>query len=97
MNIKPLHNNVVIKQDDTKEEMYGNILVPDMGKEKPLVGEIIAVGPGSYTPTGVYIETTIQVGQTVAFPSYGGIKMSANGDDYVICKESDLLAILENN
>jgi len=48
MKIKPLHNHVVIKQQDETETMYGNIVVPDMGKEKPLMGEIVAVGPGIY-------------------------------------------------
>lgn len=95
MRIKPLHNNIVIKQNDNTEEMYGNILVPDMGKEKPLMGEIVAVGPGYYTPTGAYVETRVEVGQTVVFPAFGGVKMSVDGEELVVCKEHDLLAILE--
>jgi chaperonin GroES len=95
MKIKPLHNHVVIKQQDETETMYGNIVVPDLGKEKPLMGEVIAVGPGYYTPTGAYIDTTTEIGQVVVFPAFGGIKMTIDGEEYVVCKEQDLLAILE--
>jgi chaperonin GroES len=95
MKIKPLHNNVVIKQTDNTEEMYGNILIPDMGKEKPLMGEIVAVGKGRFTETGAYVETRLEIGQTVVFPAFGGIRMSVDSDEYVVCKETDLIAIIE--
>ena len=95
MKIKPMHNHIVIKQQDETETMYGNIIVPDMGKEKPLMGEVVAVGEGAYTITGDFIKTKIQVGETVVFPAFGGTKMTIEGDEYVVMKESDLLAILE--
>ena len=96
MKIVPLHNHIVIKQNDNTEEMYGNILIPDMGKEKPLMGEVVAVGPGVYSVTGeAFIETKIKVGQTVVFPAFGGTKMTIEGEEYVVMKESDLLVILE--
>jgi len=95
MKIKPLHNHVVIKQQDETETMYGNIVVPDMGKEKPLMGEVVAVGKGAYTITGNFISTEVKVGQTVVFPAFGGTKMTVEGEEYVVMKESDLLAILE--
>ena len=96
MKIKPLHNHVVIKQQDETETMYGNIVVPDMGKEKPLMGEVVAVGPGVYSITGEYfVKTTVEVGTTVVFPAFGGTKMTVDGEEYVVMKESDLLAILE--
>ena len=95
MKIKPLHNHVVIKQQDETETMYGNIVVPDMGKEKPLMGEIVAVGQGMFTIMGNFIQTTTKVGQTVVFPAFGGTKMTIEGEEYVVMKESDLLAILE--
>jgi len=95
MNIKPLHNNIVIKQTDNTEEMYGNILIPDMGKEKPLMGKIIAIGNGRTTETGAYVKTTLEVGQTVVFPAFGGIKMSVDNEEYVVCKETDLIAVIE--
>jgi chaperonin GroES len=95
MKIKPLHNHVVIKQQDETETMYGNIVVPDLGKEKPLMGEVIAVGPGMYSVTGTFIENKIEVGQTVVFPSFGGTKMTIDGEEFIVMKENDLLAILE--
>jgi len=96
MKIKPLHNHIVIKQQDETETMYGNIVVPDLGKEKPLMGEVVAVGPGIYSITGeFFVKTKIQVGQTVVFPAFGGTKMTVEGEEYVVMKEQDLLAILE--
>jgi len=95
MNIKPLHNNVVIKQTDNTEEMYGNILIPDMGKEKPLMGEIVAVGKGRTTETGAFVETQLEVGQTVVFPAFGGIKLTVDGEEYVVCRETELIAVIE--
>jgi chaperonin GroES len=96
MKIKPLHNHVVIKQQDETETMYGNIIVPDAGKDKPLMGEVVAVGPGSYSVTGEkFLNTSIQVGQIVAFPSFGGQRITVEGEEYIVCKEQDLIAILE--
>ena len=95
MKIKPLHNHVVIKQQDETETMYGNIVVPDMGKEKPLMGEVVAVGPGIYSITGTWIDTNVRKGEIVVFPAFGGTKMTVEGEEYVVMKEQDLLAILE--
>lgn len=97
MKVIPLHNNVVIKQQDETETMYGNIIVPDAGKEKPLMGEVIAVGPGTYSVTGEkFLETTVKVGQLVAFPSFGGQRITVKGEEYVVVKEQDLIAVLED-
>ena len=96
MKIKPLHNHIVIKQQDETETMYGNIVVPDMGKEKPLMGEVVAVGPGIYSITGqTFIETKIQVGEVVVFPAFGGTKMTIDGEEFIVMKVQDLLATLE--
>lgn len=96
MKVIPLHSNVLIKQQDETETMYGNIIVPDAGKEKPLMGEVIAVGPGAYSVTGeVFLETKTKVGQTVCFPSFGGQRITVEGEEYVVVKEQDLIAILE--
>ncbi len=95
MKIKPLHNHIVIKQQDETETMYGNIVVPDMGKEKPLMGEVVAVGPGTYTITGDFIETQVEVGEIVVFPAFGGTKMTIGDDEFIVMKENDLLASLE--
>ena len=96
MKIKPLHNHVVIKQQDETETMYGNIIVPDAGKEKPLMGEVIASGPGVVNMNGIIIPNTIEVGATVIFPAFGGQRITVEGEEYIVCKEQDLIAILEN-
>jgi chaperonin GroES len=96
MTIKPLHNHVVVKQVDETETMYGNIIVPDAGKEKPLMGEIIATGPGIINMNGILIPNTLLVGQKVVFPSFGGQRVSISGEDYLIYKEQDIFAILED-
>ena len=96
MKIKPLHNHVVIKQQDETETMYGNIIVPDAGKEKPLMGEVIASGPGVVNMNGIVIPNTTEVGATVIFPAFGGQRITVEGEEYVVCKEQDLIAILEN-
>ena len=96
MKIKPLHNHVVIRQQDETETMYGNIIVPDAGKEKPLMGEVIASGPGVVNMNGIVIPNTTEVGATVIFPAFGGQRITVEGEEYVVCKEQDLIAILEN-
>ena len=95
MKIKPLHNHVVIKQQDETETMYGNIIVPDAGKEKPLMGEVIASGPGVVNMNGIVIPNTTEVGATVIFPAFGGQRITVEGEEYIVCKEQDLIAILE--
>ena len=96
MNIIPLHNHIVIKQQDETETMYGNIIVPDAGKEKAMVGEIIAVGPGLININGILIPTSLKIGQTVTFPAFGGQKLNIQGESFLIYKEQDIFAVLEN-
>lgn len=96
MNIKPLHNHVVIKQQDEVETMYGNIIVPDAGKEKAMIGEVIAVGPGVVNMNGTLIPNTLNVGQLVTFPAFGGQRITVKGEEYLIYKEQDIFAILED-
>ena len=96
MKIKPLHNHVVIKQQDETETMYGNIIVPDAGKEKPLMGEVIASGPGLINMNGILIPNTVPVGAKVTFPSFGGQRITIEGDEYIVMKDQDIFAILED-
>jgi chaperonin GroES len=96
MKITPLHNHVVIKQQDESEVMYGNIIVPDAGKEKAMIGEVIAVGPGILNMNGVLMPNTLTVGQLVTFPSFGGQRIPIKGEEYLIYKEQDIFASLED-
>jgi len=95
MNIKPLHNHVVIRQQDEVETMYGNIIIADAGKEKPLMGEVVATGPGIININGTLIPNEVPVGATVIFPAFGGQRITVEGEEYIVCKEQDLLVILE--
>lgn len=96
MTIKPLHNHVVIKQQDETETMYGNIIVPDAGKEKVMMGTVVAVGPGLINMNGVLIPNTLEIGQLVTFPAFGGQRITIKNEDYLIYKEQDIFAVLES-
>lgn len=97
MKIIPLHNNIVIKQVDESETIYGNIIVPDTGKEKPFIGVIVASGPGIINMNGILIPNIVKVGSKVAFPSFGGQRLPIKGEDFLIYKEQDILCVLEDN
>jgi chaperonin GroES len=96
MKIKPLHNHVIIKQKDETETMYGNIIVPDTGKEKALMGTVIATGPGIINMNGILIPNTVEEGQVVTFPAFGGQRITVEGEEYLVYKEQDLIAIINN-
>ena len=70
MKLHPKHNHVVLKQQDKKEEKHGSIIVPDIGKELPLIGEVIAVGQGTYNLNGELVPVQAKVGEKVAFPAF---------------------------
>jgi len=93
--ITPLHNHVVIKQQEESETMHGRLIIPDAGKEKAMMGEVIAVGPGIINLNGHLIPTTLKVGQIVTFPAFGGQKITIKGEEYLIYKEPDIFALLE--
>ena len=93
--VKALFNAVIVKQIEQDESTYGNIVVPDMGKEKNLRGEVISVGPGYYSAMGNFIETTVKVGDEVLLPSMGATKMDYDGEEYLMIEENKILGIVE--
>jgi chaperonin GroES len=97
MNIKqPLHNYVIIKQLESSETMYGSILLPDMGKEAQGIGEIKAIGEGAWDNTGTFrIPMSVKVGDIVVYPSYGPLKINVGYDEFIACRDSELVTILE--
>ena len=95
MNVKALFNAVIVKQIEQDESTYGNIVVPDMGKEKNLRGEVMSVGPGYYSAMGNFIETTVKVGDEVLLPSMGATKMDYNGEEYLMIEENKILGIVK--
>jgi chaperonin GroES len=94
MKFEPLHNNILVKQDEN-DNQYGSIIVADLGENKPKQGVVLAIGPGTYTITGAYIYTKSSlVGKKVIFPSFGGTKITIEGEELIILKDTDILGIL---
>ena len=93
--IKALFNAVIVKPIEQDESTYGNIVVPDMGKEKNLRGEVVSVGPGYYSAMGTFIETTVKVGDEVVLPSMGATTMDYDGEEYLLIEENKILGIVE--
>jgi chaperonin GroES len=89
-----LFDSVIIEVIETEEEVYGQIIVPDLGKEKNLRGRVVAVGKGSYTVTGNFLETVIQVGDEVILPSMGFTKIEVEGKEYLVGNEKQIIAKL---
>ena len=94
MNIKPLSDRVVVKPLETEEKKQGSIIIPDTAKEKPMQGEIVAVGPGKVTESGQKVNLEVKKGDKVLYGKYSGTEVTLDGKDYLILRESDILAIL---
>ena len=95
--LQAVFDGVIVKPIEAEDTLYGNIIVPDIGKEKSHVAEVISVGPGKPSLTGEkFIETTIQVGDTVILPSMGPSKFDFEGEEYYICAENMVLGIIKD-
>ena len=93
--IIPLGNKIVILPQEEGEQTYGNIVVPDMGKEKPEIGVVLASGPGRVSTDGTLIPNKIKVGQTVMVPKFGAQTISLENETYVMASENDVLGIIK--
>jgi chaperonin GroES len=96
MKLEAMFDAVIVKPLEDKETMYGNIVVPDLGKDKNEQGEVIAVGPGKPTITGEFISTQVQVGDVVILPTMGFTKLEYDGEEYFIGPENQILAKIKN-
>lgn len=96
MNIKPLADRVLVKPIEEDEMVKGGIIIPDTAKEKPQEGEIIAVGEGRTSDDGNTITPKIKKGDKVLYSKYAGTEISIEAVDYLIMRESDILAVIEN-
>ena len=92
MNLEALFNAVIVKPIEQNEEMYGSIVVPDMGKDKNEHGIAVSVGPGQHTHLGHFIESFIKVGDEVVLPTQGFTKVEHNGEEYYVGPENQILA-----
>jgi chaperonin GroES len=95
LNIKPLGDRVVLKVLEAEEKTASGIVLPDTAKEKPQQGKVLAVGPGKHGEDGVLVPVSVKEGDVVLFAKYAGTEVKYGGEELLILKESDLLAILE--
>lgn len=94
--IIPLGDKIVILPQEEGEQMYGNIIVPDAGQEKPEMGTVLTVGPGRISTDGTLIPNKIEVGVTVMVPKFGAQIVTVENETYIIASENDVLGIIKN-
>ncbi|MFO1428757.1 MAG: co-chaperone GroES [Candidatus Competibacteraceae bacterium] len=95
MKIRPLHDRVVIKRKEEERLSPGGIVIPDTAKEKPIRGEVLAVGNGKILEDGRVIPLDVKVGDEVLFGKYSGNEIKVDGDELVVMREDDLMAVLD--
>jgi chaperonin GroES len=94
MKLKPLGDRVVIQPSKAEEKTKGGILVPDTAREKPVMGKVVAVGPGRTSDEGKKIPVQVKVGNKVLYGRYSGTEVTVEGKEYLIMKEEDIFAIV---
>ncbi len=92
MKLRPLHDRVLVRRVTAEEKTAGGIIIPDTAKEKPQEGEVIAVGPGKFSETGERIKPEVKAGDKVLYGKYSGTEVTVDGKEYLILRESDILA-----
>ena len=93
--IIPLNDKIIILPQEEGEQMYGNIIVPDAGQEKPEMGKVVAVGPGRISTNGTLIPNKIEVGVTVMVPKFGAQVVVVENTTYIVAGESDVFGIIK--
>jgi chaperonin GroES len=94
MKFRPLHDRVLVKRIDAEEKTAGGIIIPDTAKEKPMQGEVIAVGSGVRGEDGKVVALDVKAGDRILFGKWSGTEVKIDGDELLIMKESDILGIL---
>ena len=94
--IIPLGDKIIILPQEEGEQMYGNIIVPDAGQEKPEMGKVLAVGPGRISTDGTLIPNKLEVGVTVMVPKFGAQVVTVENETYIVASENDVLGIIKN-
>ena len=95
MHVRPLHDRILIQRLDEGEQKVGGIIIPDTAKEKPQQGKVIAAGNGQTKDDGKRIPLDVTAGDTILFGKYSGQEIKLDGEDYLIMREDDVLAIIE--
>ena len=95
MKFRPLHDRIVVKRITAEEKTAGGIIIPDTAKEKPMEGEVIAVGPGARNEAGALVELDVKSGDRVLFGKWSGTEVKLDGEELLIMKESDIMGIID--
>jgi chaperonin GroES len=95
MNIRPLHDRVILKRMEEETTSAGGIVIPDSAAEKPVRGEIVAAGTGKRLESGEIIPLDVKVGDTVLFGKYSGTEVKMNGDELLVMREDDIMGVIE--
>jgi len=96
LKFRPLHDRVVVKRIDADEKSKGGIIIPDTAKEKPMQGEVVAVGPGGRDEAGKLVPIELKAGDKVLFGKWSGTEVKIDGEDLLIMKESDIMGVIEH-
>ena len=95
MNIRPLHDRLVVKRIEESENVVNGIYIPDSAKEKPQQGEVVAVGKGKRLEDGKVVALDVQAGDRILFGKYAGNEIKIDGDEYLILREDEILGVVE--
>jgi chaperonin GroES len=95
MKIRPLHDRVILRRLEEQETTKGGIIIPDSAKEQQAEGEIISVGPGKMDDTGKFVKVEVKPGERVIFSKYSGTEVKVEGEELLIMREEDILAVIE--
>lgn len=95
MNFRPLHDRVLVKRTDAEEKTVSGIIIPDTAKEKPMEGEVMAVGSGIRNESGSITPLDVKAGDRVLFGKWSGTEIRVDGQDYLVMKESDIMGIIQ--
>jgi chaperonin GroES len=95
MKFRPLHDRVVVRRVTAEEKTSGGIIIPDTAQEKPMEGEVIAVGPGARNEAGQIVALDVKAGDRILFGKWSGTEVKIDGEELLIMKESDIMGIIE--
>jgi chaperonin GroES len=95
MHVRPLHDRIVVRRIEAEEKTSGGIIIPDTAKEKPIEGEVIAVGPGVRNEQGLLVPLDVKAGDRILFGKWSGTEIKLDGEELLIMKESDVMGVLD--
>ena len=97
MKFRPLHDRVVIRRLNAEEKTAGGIIIPDTAQEKPMEGEVVAVGPGARNEQGQIVALEVRAGDRILFGKWSGTEVKLDGEELLIMKESDIMGVIEGS